>query len=287
MIEIDYSQLNTFINCPHKYRNKYLLGLAKIKIDERDTDKNFGKSVHKSLEILYKGGSLEQAKEIFRKEYQCVENEKVKTPLHGEKLTEEYWKYWNESTSDISDKCLTTAEVESVGDFIIGDKVKYIVKIDRIVRSNSGYWVIDHKTSTSLSYNYFWQFNPNMQISGYVDYATRKFGQCSGAIIDLLSLGFRQKKYKEFEAGFHCEFVREIINRNKEQIADFEKNVLMWTDRIVRSEMLNEFPKNEYYCHGYKSGCEYKELCVSCDDSALRDSLYEVVDNKSYLKEGE
>jgi hypothetical protein len=47
----------------------------------------------------------------------------------------------------------------------------------------------------------------------------------------------------------------------------------------------NKFPKNESACHQFK-GCGFKELCISCDDEEIKNTLYEVYDAKEYLKRG-
>ena len=45
-------------------------------------------------------------------------------------------------------------------------------------------------------------------------------------IVNALKVGFRQRAYKGEPAGFHCEFQRQIFNRNKDQVED--GGVLVW-----------------------------------------------------------
>lgn len=281
-LEIDYSQLSSYITCPKKYYNRYVLNLAKIKYDEREVDKDFGGAVHKALELIYKGKTVEEAKQAFREGYTGIETDKIKTPAHGEKLIDEYVKYWQSSPSELADKNFTVLAVEQVDKYQVG-AVTYVVKIDLIVKNNAGIWIVDHKTSTKLPYNYFYQFSPNMQVSGYCNYAQHKFGQCSGMIINLITVGYRENKYKGEPAGFHCQFVRDIVNRTPDQLKDFEYQVNHWCAKLDEDIVKNRWLRNEGACHNFK-GCAYKELCVSCDDSEIQSSLYEVKDNKEYLK---
>lgn len=282
-MKIDYTQLQTFITCPRKYYNRYVLQLKKARYDERDIDKDFGSAVHAALEVLYKEHDLVKAKQCFREGFTGLETEKCKTPANGEILIEAYWNYWNKPVSDLSDTNLETVGVEVLDTVEIG-QVQYLVKVDRIVKNNIGHWFMDHKTTTKLGNNYFYQFDPNMQFSGYAKYVTAKYGQCAGGIVDAIVVGHREKPYKGEPAGFHFKFVRDIVNRNKEQLADFEQNVIAWCGALGEALETNVWPKNEGSCHGFK-GCAYKELCTSCDDQEIRETLYEKVDAYGYLKQ--
>ena len=286
MIKIDYSQLSTFISCPRKYRNRYILNLRKIKEDERELDLNFGKCFHKGLELLYKGKSLEEAKQSFRTGFTPTEGEKAKTPANGELLVEKYWQYWQNSPSELSNKNLQIIDVEKVVEYPINDDIIWLVKLDTVVKNVGGLWSLEHKTTRSLAYNYFYQFDPNMQISGQCAAIQKVYGQCSGAIIDVSTVGFRQKAYKGLPAGFYSEFTRDIINRNKEQIADFEANVISWVNKLILCEIINDFPKNENCCHQFK-GCGFTEMCSNCDDQEIINTLYEKYNPFEYLKEEE
>jgi len=282
-MQIDYSQLQTFIDCPHKYHNKFILNLAKIQEGAESLDKLFGKAVHLALELLYKGKPLVEAKNAFRESY-LVElgTEKAKTPANGERLIEAYWNYWQKPVSELSDTNLETVSVEVVDKFNITEEIEYIVKIDRVVKNNAGIWCMDHKSTRKTLYSFFNKFSPNMQVSGYCAYAKQKFGQCSGFIPNALKVGYRERAYKGEPAGFHCAFERDIVNRDDQQLRAFRDNVLWWCANLKYATTSGVMPRNENNC-GY---CQYRDLCNSCDDPNVRDTLYEVVDTKEYLKDG-
>ena len=164
--------------------------------------------------------------------------------------------------------------------------IGYTVKIDLIVQSNAGIFIMDHKTTKTIPYNYFWQFTPNMQITGYCLYAKKKYGQCSGAIINAAQVGFRERAYKGNPAGFHCNFTREIINRDTDQYKDFQENIMMWSGRLNMALDHGIYPKNESACHQFK-GCGFKELCSTCDDEEIKSTLYIEYDPYAYLKEND
>lgn len=282
-MKIDYSQLQTYITCPRKYCNKYIKRLRRIKYDERSVDKDFGKCVHKAIKLMHTHHSLQPALDWFKSNFFGLDGEKVKTPAHGLILLTEYYNYYQAPKNELSDVNLTYLEIETVNSFKIGN-VEYLVKMDGIAKNNAGHWYVERKTTKSLPYNFFNQFTPNMQISGGCDCIRRKYGQCSGAIIDALSMGYRSKSYKGKPAGFWFKPVREIVNRDKEQLLDFEKNVLEWTARLNDSLFNESFPKNEDACMQFR-GCQFRELCTSCDDEQIQETLYEEHDPFEYLKE--
>ena len=63
-ILMDYSQISCYSACPRKYRNKYILRLEKLAYEEQDVPKEFGKCIHKALEIRDKEG-LEEGGCLF------------------------------------------------------------------------------------------------------------------------------------------------------------------------------------------------------------------------------
>lgn len=284
MITIDYTQLQTYIDCPRKYRYKYIDKIIKSIYDETSIDISFGQMMHGALERYYKDAGSDVAIEWFADNFVDLKGEAVKTKENGVKLLTAYFNRWSDKSDGLADDKFETLAVEPVDSFMIGDDIKYVVKIDRIVKSLSGIYPMDHKTTKSIKYNYFWQFDPNMQMSGYCKYCEVKYGQCSGAIIDAIECGYRKRVYKGEPAGFHAKFIREVVNRSIEQLVDFEGNVKSWVSRLSKSLNTNDFPKNEKACHDYR-GCGFRELCQSCDDESVRESMYVDHNPTSYLKD--
>lgn len=279
-MRIDYSQIQTFQDCPRRYYNKMVLCLKKVTEDERDTPKNWGKSIHSALEAHYKGKGLDEVLKVFNDTFQPLEGDKVMTPIHGVELIKGYINYYGGNTNELGDNRMETVAVEVKDQYSIGNN-EYVVKIDRVVKNNSGYWVMDHKSTQKSLYTFFNKFTPNMQVSGYVDYVIRKYGQCSGFIPNALYFGYRERAYKSEPAGFHYQFQRDIVNRTKEQIADFEQNVTYWCDKIQKAESDQYWGKNENQC----IFCQFKELCSNIDDENIRETLYIKHNPKEYLDE--
>lgn len=298
---IDYSQLQCYINCPRLYYNKYIKKLRKIKLDEGQQTRNFGSDIHKALYIYFTKHSIDEACKWFKTNYMNIEGENIRTVANGVFLLREFDKWWKVNFGNA-----TVMDNELQGKFMIKD-LEYLYNIDMIIKFNGNIWVVDFKTTTSKSHIFFLQFNPNMQVSGYCKAVKSEFGQCAGFIPIAMHMGYSEKgiylkdddnriwskhevrrhKQKKLDmqyvSGFWCRFDYDTINRNKEQLDEFEVNVYKWYEKMVFDEMTERCPKNENFCHSFH-GCGMKELCISCDDENIEGNLFERYDPFEYLK---
>lgn len=274
-MKIDNSQLQTFISCPYKYYNKFIRKIKKVKLDESTMYLNWGKGIHTALEVYYKGGTPAQAIDVFSTTFIPTDGDTVRTTTHGCLMLQEYFKYYSGTTNELGDKNFKVIQVEYKDSFVIRDSVEWLVKMDLIVENNAGIWVVDHKTTTKTLYSFISSLTPNMQVSGYTDFVQREMGQCSGFIPNVLCYGFRKKAYKDEPAGFHWIPQRDIVNRTKDQLEDFENQVIYWCEKLTRSLEEMVWGKNENNCRY----CEYKDLCTSCDDENVMNVMYEKVEN--------
>ena len=274
-MRIDYSQINTFQTCRRKFENKYILALRKVKYDFRNIDLEFGKVGHSCLEMYYKGMAWADIKKPIEN-LQDLESNKCKTGANLKRVMEQYIPYYSRQ-----DKGWQILEIETPVSFMIGD-LEWILKPDMIIRDRDNYYVVDNKfTGTKKKATYFQQFEPSTQVSGNTTYCQQKYGQCSGFIANVIFVGYRERKYKGEEAGFHCEFERAIINRYPQQLEDFKLNVVDVAQQIEGCKITNYWSKTQGNC----MYCEFKELCFSYDDEQIRNTLYEVVENPlDYLK---
>ena len=289
--EIDYTQMAVFQACEMKYYLKFVLGLSKRKYDERDIDKEFGRCVHQGLAYLYKGeaGKIREAFDEFR-DLPEESGEVHKTKANGISLLTQYVEHY----ADI-DKDVEVLDVESLDKAELADGVVWLSKVDTQIRMRENIYCLEHKTTKKIEYSYFGRYNPNTQVSGQCFVTLRKFGQCSGVIINVLQSGWRKRGYRGEPAGFHCKFQREIMNRTPEQLEDFRLNAILWAERIAKKKIVllqsgrASWGKNEYSCHIYR-GCPYKEICmtsVGCKlDDEIVETLYEKADPFAYLKDG-
>jgi len=280
-MEIDYTQLQTYITCPMKYYLKFVLGLKKRVLDERDIDLRFGQAVHKCLELHYKnpGAGLLPTKPF--NDFVDLEGEKHKTKANGIELIRQYGEHYQKDLLEME-----ILGVELNDSILIGD-LRYLVKIDTVVRLRDNIYILEHKTCKKMAYNYFNQFSPNMQVSGYSLYVKEKFGQCSGCIVNVLQSGWRERAYRGEPAGFYAKFQREIVNRTKEQLEDFKENIGLWKWKLQTARQTSRWGKNEGACHQYR-GCLYSEICMTSQgielDEEIVDNFYKNVNPREYLE---
>jgi hypothetical protein len=185
--------------------------------------------------------------------FQNIESDKVKTKENLLTLMQLYINNYAEQ-----DKSWKILGIELKDSIVIQDII-YIVKVDLIIEDRGNIYVVDHKTAgIKKKWNYFTNFEPNTQVTGYTAYCQGKFGQCSGFIPNACFVGHRERKYKGEEAGFHVDFDRTIINRYPQQIEDFKVNIIDVVSQIENCKITGYWSKTEGNC-GY---CQFKELCI-------------------------
>lgn len=271
-MQIDTTQLNTWQACGMKYYLQFVCGLKKVEEGITDIDLRFGSAVHKCKEIYYKGRGItdEQIKEVWQGFIDLPESyeERSKTRQNGIKLVQDYVALYGDR-----DKDWEILGVEKKIEIPIGED-RYAVKLDLIIKVNGNVYAVEHKTTSRISPTFFSKFSPNTQISAQTAACIQEYGECSGVIVNAL------------ETGFHSNFQREIVNRTKEQVEDFKTNVMMEIAKLKTDTQMGLFGKHEQRCHDYKSGCQFKELCISCADESVLSNLYEKVEDPyAYLKE--
>lgn len=281
---IDNSQLQTFKDCPERYRLHYIEGLQKRDEGRDEHDKNFGKAIHSALESYYTNGDIEASKAAFKADYpeQLNVDDNAKTQETGIILIEAYAKHYAQE-----DKGWEILSVEVKDSFKIQD-IEFLVKIDLVVKKQGCVYFVDHKTTgKAFNWMYWSRFEPNPQITAYTAYCQAKYGECSGGIINALRFGHRQRAYKGEPAGFYYEFQRQLFNRNKYQVESWKKDQIKWNKKFALEVELEKqlsdggvWTKNEGQC-GY---CSYKEVCISCNDLQIKEQLYETVNPMEYLK---
>ena len=277
---MDHTQLSTFLTCPERYKLKFVDQLQKIKEDERDAPRQFGGAIHAALEAHYTNQTDVLSNAVFMTAYPSVldPNDLARTPANGVILLSAYYQHYA-----LQDSQWKVLAVEQVLESDIGWSSPWQSKHDLIVETQGGIWGVEHKTTAKPLIEQYWrQFEPNSQLSGQTYALQQKYGQCSGIILNAIKLGHRQRMYRGEPAGFHYEFQRQIFNRTPAQVEDWKQRTLTSLKRLKATIASSSWEKNEGAC----LFCEYRELCLSCDDEQIRSLLYQPCDALAYLKEG-
>lgn len=259
------SQLQTYKNCPLQYRFYWDLLLRLIDDEGGEHHLRYGNAFHEGLRVVYSGGTLREAQDQFLAAYpkQLSASDQAKTRQNGIATLAAYVKRWAEE-----DRKWKVVAVEERSDD------PWSVKPDLVVenREHGGLYLVDHKTTGKyLNYDYWSRYEPNSQITHYLDYAQEKYGPIEGFIINAISFRFRQRASKDGPAGFWCNFERQTFNRKPEQLEYERKSRAQWIADIESSRSEGFWRTNTDSC--WK--CQYRPICKAgwtWDDEPERQS---------------
>lgn len=246
------SQLQTYKNCPLQFRFYWDLALRKVDDEGGDHHLRFGHAFHKGLEAIYRGEGLRKAQDTFLAHYprQLDVNDKAKTRQGGLTALAAYVKRWAEE-----DRKWKVVELETRSDD------PWSVKPDMVVEhvEHGGLYLVDHKTTGKyLNYDYWSRFEPNSQITHYLDYGISKYGPIEGFIINAISFRYNERASKNApNAGFWCNFERQTFNRNRTQLEYERTSRAGWIASIERSRESGFWRTNTDSCWR----CQYQPIC--------------------------
>jgi len=236
----DSSFLRTFLECPYR---SYLRYIKRWVLIEEPEGRAFGAAFHEALDVYYEEGkTLTDAITTLRENLPAQVGDPTKSREHGELLLQEYFKKWGKDPWIIRDK-----EVEFQVD--MPNERIFSGRIDLIIESSTGIYVVDHKTSRSVSSQFIKEYDPpNLQMEGYAYACIELVGECRGVIINGISTAKNPSD----------RFCR-IVPPRKPEIYPiiFKESV----DRFESYAAQNYFPKNLASCNHY-GGCPFRDTCV-------------------------
>jgi len=151
----------------------------------------------------------------------------------------------------------------------MGEGRTYAGRIDQIVEWNGQVYVKDHKTTSQLGMSFYRSFHPSVQMDGYC-YACRELcGQCSGVIINGISVANAPKE----------RFGRDISTRTPKELDNYSIRFAQWCKEIEVSVLKQEFVLNYTNCNRWNQ-CVYWELCVWGEDERTLVSKYKKIEKE-------
>lgn len=256
------SMIGSFKVCPRQAQFKYDLRLEK-EADEKDEHHlKYGSAGHDSMKVLYKGGTIEEAKAAFTKGYpkQLDEKDEGKTQQNWFNLIEAYSK--RNLLDDLAR--YKVLAVEEYDRFSFAEDDGFVVKLDLVMedRQDGGIYGLDWKiTGGSKAYlgqdNFWNQFNPNSQITKYIAYIKSKWGHCAGFYVHGFGMGYRSRMYKGEPAGTWFRQQRMEFNRTPDQVAAESYDTQDWIEKIEATKKKGYWPMNTSNCRF----CEFQSIC--------------------------
>ena len=196
---LTYSALNTFRNCPRKYKNRYL---DNLRPRERAEALSFGSVIHTAVELWYRSSNTEsRLHDVLGYIDDAFENRVVDSNLMVQ---------WHLATAmirgyaeryAIEDFEVVEVEKEFVGEIRNPDTgrqsqtFRIAGKVDGIVRCHDGLYLLEHKTASTVDASYLDKLWTDTQIALYC-YYLRELGYPIVGVIYNVLLKSRLKQYK-------------------------------------------------------------------------------------------
>lgn len=266
-----HSRLSDLKACGLRYYLKHVVGLRKHEDDADQHHLRYGGAMHEALEVLYAGGYMNQpvddparlldlAKETFLAAYpvQLDPADRAKTRDNGVLVLDWYVRHWREE-----DRRWKVVSVERPE-----DTDAWSLRLDLVMENveHGGIYAYDHKiTKKYLNYDFWNTFEPNSQVTQYVDHVRKRYGECSGFYINAISMGYRQRAYKGEPAGFWAKFERQMFNRNDAQVEQERWSTARWVDLAGEAQRLIELGDDPIRAYGFNTDscrfCEFRPVC--------------------------
>ena len=252
--EFDYTMLSTFLRCRKRY---YWRIVRNIVSKSPQTALEFGKCIHKALDEWHKHRNEEAALNVFLTKYKEDPSDDKRTLIVGKKLLQLYFdKYAHESFEVLASELPFTAPVNA-GISLIG-------RIDKIVKWDGVIYVLDHKTTSRLGYEFFYKIKPNMQFDGYI-WAARQLGYptCSGIVLDALLTA--KGLTVPAQLAKLTPLARDVSMRTEKDIAKYLRNLPLIVEDIRKCYDTNIWYENTEACCDFIE-CPYRKICKEDED---------------------
>jgi RecB family exonuclease len=243
---LTYSALNTFRNCPRKYKHRYM---DNLRPREKAESLSFGSVVHGALELWYR-----LAADDTNRLWTVLDYIDQQFPLRaGDGAQKASWqlaramftgyatRYAPEDFEVVEVEKLFTGEIRNPDTGRVSQTFQMAGKVDAIVRRPDGLYLLEHKTAASIDGNYLDKLWTDTQIALY-SFHLRQLGYpIVGVIYNVLLKTRLQQKAGETEAEFEARRL-ELAAKNKsgkstakrqlpESDEEFQARLAEWYDR--------------------------------------------------------
>lgn len=238
-----------------KHHYAYSLG---YRAHEDSLALRLGTLIHRALEIWWRDRDAEKALHVFLESWESKEHEKFR----AQAMVMGYIARW-----PFDDIEVLHVEKSFVYEIQPGDK--FAGKFDAIARINGEDWIVDHKTTSDTSENYFRRLDLDSQISHYWAAAQEMGLAPAGFLYDVLykpNLRLRKGETPE-EFGDRCfeeirsnpgkYYRREHVVRLEHEMQSIRHEAL----ETIRQMKERKPVRNPNRCKDYNTMCTYFDVC--------------------------
>lgn len=334
---LTYSSLNMFRNCRKMYEYRYIKQLSPIKKDQAMA---FGSVIHECLEIWhspvvwshpeyekvsipvnYGTESMLAVERHLNKSYpdRDIDESQKKDWVLASIMMNGYMNRYRES--DSNNWNIVALEHEFKGNIVNpvtgrnSRKYEMAGKVDGIVEIDDEYFLLEHKTASTLDGGYLEKLWSDMQIMLYSMYLEQALNiEIVGVVYNVLLKAKLKQGEGESEEEY-SERCKKLIAKSKtgktsakrkiaETDEDFQERLRvkyadtsmfhretiyfkpedfellrdeLWelTHNIVESQRRGIFYRNTSYCFHYNRACRYFPICSSGESTIVMDNLFE------------
>lgn len=266
-MNLSYTKVATFRQCPMKYKWKYIDGLEPI---TRQTHFKLGSIVHKAFEEFYKGQSdqlcLDNIIKSFDREISSAELSDQESLLLAKHTAIGMWKN-NPFKTGYKDY-----KAEQDFTFRIGRlNFKYVGRVDGLFTVDGKRWVREFKTTSDSKFEN--KIGVSQQATGNI-FAFRDSG-VFGAMYDIIMKPKLYKKQtenaeqlaKRIEEDYKWRpdfyFKRKFTYRSPVDMENFKKDTVAVYRSIKNMTRTGRFYRNCESCYSFNAECPYMKICFS------------------------
>lgn len=187
---LTYSALNTFRNCPRKYKHRYL---DNLRPRERAEALSFGSVIHTAIELWYRSGTAESRFSDVNAYIDDAFENRVTEPhlLANWHLARAMFagyakRYAEEDFEVVEIEKEFEGEIRNPDTGRQSQTFRIAGKVDAIVRCHDGMYLLEHKTAATVDANYLDKLWTDTQIALYCHYLREHGYPIVGVIYNVL-----------------------------------------------------------------------------------------------------
>ncbi len=215
---LTYSALNTFRNCPRKYKNRYL---DNLRPRERAEALSFGSVIHTAIELWYRSQDAEsRLRDVLTYVDDAFENrvvdanQMIQWHLATAMIRGYAERYATEEFEVVEVEKEFVGEIRNPDTGRQSQTFRIAGKVDGIVRCHDGLYLLEHKTASTVDASYLDKLWTDTQIALYC-YYLRELGYPIVGVIYNILLKSRLKQGKgETQAEYEVRHA-ELAAKNK------------------------------------------------------------------------
>jgi len=319
-----YSMWKLFRNCRKAYWWRYVQCLVRR---ERDAHRWLGQTIHQALQSYYEGEHSSIQQLIDRAYPLRAGNDDERGQWH---LATAMMKAYAARWAELESFDVINTELEFSGDIINPESgvqsrsFSLAGKVDMLVRSGGGLWLVEHKTASIIDGNYLENLWTDFQIALYAHYIGMSIQEpVVGVIYNILGKPMLNQRKGETEQEFEQRraeliaksksgkstakqhtaesddefqarlaekysetgiFHREAIYVSVDRTRVLQAELWELTQALLHARRRDIWYQNEDHCFWYRRPCDYWPLCRAQDPEGVIENLYEHRDAHEELK---